>query len=50
MEENMIDENVVDFKEFGVKIDLREIENMDKDEIDRCIKKIEKIKEILDKK
>lgn len=48
MDENIIDENIVDFKDFGVEIDLREIENMDKEEVEECLKKVEEIKKILE--
>lgn len=45
-----MDENIVEFEDYNIKIDLREIEKMDKEEIEKCKKKIQEIKEILDKK
>ncbi len=45
-----MDENIVDFEDYNIKIDLREIDNMDKEEVKKCMDMIEKIKKILNKK
>ncbi len=45
-----MDENIVDFEDYNIKIDLREIDNMDKEEVKECMDIIEKIKKILNKK
>lgn len=45
-----MDKDIVDFEDYNIKIDLREIENMDKKELERCKNKIKEIKEILKKK
>ncbi len=45
-----MDENVIDFEEYNIKVDLTEIEKMDKEELESCKGKIEEIKEMLNKK
>ena len=45
-----MDENVIDFEEYNIKVDLTEIEKMDKEEMESCKGKIEEIKEMLNKK
>ena len=45
-----MDKNIVDFEEYNIKVDLKEIENMDRKELEKCKNKIQEIKEILKKK
>ena len=40
-----MDENVVDFEDYNVSIDLREIEKMSKEEIQECKRIIKEIQE-----
>lgn len=44
-----MDKNIIEFEDSNVAIDLREIEKMNKEEIQECKKIIEEIKEKLEK-
>lgn len=45
-----MDKNIVEFSEYNIKMDLREIENMNREQLKKCKNKIQEIKEILKKK
>ncbi len=45
-----MNENVIDFEEYNIKVDLTEIKKMNKEELKSCKGKIEEIKEMLNKK
>lgn len=45
-----MDKSIVDFEEYNVKINLKEIEKMDREELEKCRKKIQEIKEMLNRK
>ncbi len=45
-----MDKDVVKFEDYDIEVDLKEIENMDKEEIKKCQNKIKEIKEMLRKK
>lgn len=45
-----MDKNIVDFEEYNVKVDLKEIEKMNKEELEKCRNKIQEIKEMLNRK
>ena len=40
-----MDENIVDFEDYDVAVDVREIENMDREEIEKCKQLIKEIEE-----
>ena len=42
-----MNENVIDFEEYNIKVDLTEIEKMNKEELKSCKGKIEEIKDFL---
>lgn len=44
-----MDENIVEFEDYNVSIDLREIEKMNEEEILECEKLVNEIMEKLDK-
>lgn len=45
-----MDKNTVKFEDYGIEINLKEIENMDREELEKCKNKIKEIKEELNKK
>lgn len=48
--EKTMDKDIVNFEDYDIQVDLKEIEKMDKKELEKCKKKIEEIKEMLNKK
>lgn len=45
-----MDKDIVNFEDYNIKVDLKEIEKMDKSELERCKNKIQEIKEMLSRK
>lgn len=45
-----MDENTVEFEDYDITVDLNEIDNMDKEEVEECMKKIDEIRKMIDKK
>lgn len=45
-----MNKDIVDFEDYDIKVDLKEIEKMDKREIEKCKNKIQEIKEMLNRK
>ena len=45
-----MEENTVEFEDYDITVDLNEINDMDKEEVEECLKKIDEIKKIVDKK
>ena len=44
-----MDEDVVKFEDYDIEIDLKEIDNMDEEELKKCKAKIKEIKEMINK-
>ena len=42
-------EDIIEFEEYGITINTKEIESMKREELEKCKKKIEEIQKILDK-
>ena len=40
-------EDIVEFEDYDISVDLKEIDDMKKEEIEECRKKIEEIKKLL---
>lgn len=45
-----MDENTVEFEDYDITVDLNEIDNMDKEEVEECMKKIDEIRNMINKK
>lgn len=45
-----MDKDTVNFEDYDIKVDLKEIEKMDKAELEKCKNKVQEIKEMLNKK
>lgn len=45
-----MDENTVEFEDYDITVDLNEIDNMDKEEVEECLKKIDEIRNMINKK
>lgn len=45
-----MDKNIVDFEDYNIKVDLKEIEKMNREEIERCRNKIQEIKKMLNER
>ena len=44
-----MDDNIVEFEDFGLKVDLNEVDKMSVEDIQKCKKVIKEIQEKLDK-
>ena len=41
------EKDIVEFEDYNIKIDLKEIENMDEKELEKCKNKIQEIKKMM---
>ncbi len=44
-----MEKDIIEFEEYGITIDTKEIESMKREELEKCKQKIEEIQKILDK-
>lgn len=44
-----MEDNIVEFEDYDISIDLKEIDSMKREEIEECRKKIEEIRKLLKK-
>ena len=43
-----MEEDIITFEDFGITIDPKEIENMEREEIEKCKQKIQEIQKMLE--